>query len=58
MGLFLSQKPLCYQFAKMYQNFEVSLLSTTELARAGCIMYVLRLCEELNTVNSPTFYFT
>lgn len=58
MGLFLSQKPLCYQFAKMYQNFEVSLLNTTELIHAACIMYVLTLCEELNTVDSSMFYFT
>lgn len=25
---------------------------------AACIMYVLTLCQELNTVDSPMFYFT
>lgn len=58
MGLLLSQKPLCYKFAKMYQNCEVCLLNKTELIHAACIMYVLTLCQELNTVDSPMFYFT
>lgn len=49
MGLF---------FVTMYQNFEASLLNTTDLIHADCTMYVLTLCEELNTVDSPMFYFT
>lgn len=58
MELFFSQKPLCYKFAKMYQNYEAPLLYTIELIHAVCIMYVLTLYEELNTLDSPMFYFT
>lgn len=58
MGLCFSQKPLCYRFTKVNQNYEVSLLNTIELIHADCIMYVLMLCVELNTVGSPMFYFT
>lgn len=42
----------------MNQNYEVSLLNTIEIIQADCMMYVLMLCVELNTVDGPMFYFT